>query len=322
MPKNIVVCCDGTGNEFSQNNTNVVRLFEVIKKHPDEQVAYYDPGVGTFGMEMIGLITGYGITQNIKDAYEYLMNRYEKDDFIYLFGFSRGAFTVRALAGMIEKCGLLEKGSGNMIDYAVQMYKGEDNDALAADFKKTFSRECPVYFIGVWDTVKAVIPFSKIARFQGHRLHDKVKFGIHALSIDEKRKQYAPELWDETKKAKDQMIEQVWFAGVHSDIGGSYAEPGLADITLKWMLEHARTAGLLLNPDAFDNIHPNHFDLLHDSRTGNGGIWKLFPPKSRKIPEGSKIHSSVFERLQHPELIEKGKKEYKPDNLPASRVIV
>lgn len=322
MGKRIVVCCDGTGNEFSSSNTNVVNLFQIIEKNPTDQVAYYDPGVGTFGPELVSLTTGYGITGNIRDAYEYLMDRYVDGDQVYLFGFSRGAFTVRALAGMVHKCGLLHKGSLNMIDYAVKMYKGRDNDRLATDFKQAFGRDCNIFFIGVWDTVKSVIPFSKIARFEGHRLHPSVKYGYQALSIDEMRGPYAPEPWDESVPVEGQTIEQVWYAGVHSDIGGSYSEPGLSNITLKWMLEKARATGLRLLEDEFNRIVPDEYDMLHDSRLGNGGIWKLLRKKPRKIPENAKIHYTVIERKDHPDRIKKGKKEYDPINLPATYQVV
>ena len=307
MAKKIVVCCDGTGNEFEKHNTNVVQIFEMVKKEPDFQVAYYDPGVGTFGNRYLGFIAGYGITQNITDAYEYLMNRYEDGDQVFLFGFSRGAFTVRALAGMLRKCGLLHKGSNNLIEYATNIYRGKNNAELAAKFKETFARPCPVYFIGVWDTVKALFPFSKIARFHDNYLNQEVSFAYHALAIDERRKQYAPELWQEDKPISGQVIEQVWFAGVHSDVGGSYAEKGLADVALKWMIEKAEACGLEFDKCKVAEIHPDPLALLHNSR---GSFWKFLPPKTRTIPPGAKIHSSVFERVKNKN------SNYNPENLP------
>lgn len=308
--KNVVVCCDGTGNQFGTHNTNVIRLFQVIEKNTDTQMAYYDPGVGTFGSRyqaLIGLATGYGITRNIKDAYEYLMNRYEDGDHVYLFGFSRGAYTARALAGMLYKCGLLQKGSINLMDYAVDIYKTRDNHDVARQFKETYCRECPVHFIGVWDTVKALIPFSQIARFTDHRLNPQVKFGYHALAIDERRDPYKPELWDETDLPAHQTIEQVWFAGVHSDVGGSYLDPGLADVTLKWMLENAQARGLLVKQEELAEIIPNPYGKLHDSRDG---LWNLLPGGPRKIPAGVKVHASAFARKENP------KSAYNPPNWP------
>ena len=127
MPKNIIICCDGTGNEYGQQNTNVVKLYEAIVRD-EQQIAFYDPGVGTFsilGRELgrrvgigLGKAFGAGVQRNIEDAYRYLMDRYEPQDKLFLFGFSRGAFTVRALAGMLNRCGLLEKGSMNLVPYA------------------------------------------------------------------------------------------------------------------------------------------------------------------------------------------------------------
>ncbi len=130
MPKNIIICSDGTGNEFGETNTNVVGVFKAIVRN-QEQVAFYDPGVGTFDVlgrtigkkvgYLMGFAFGWGVQKNIEDAYEYLMNQYEPGDHVYLFGFSRGAFTVRSLAGMLTKCGLLQKGSKNLLPYASEM---------------------------------------------------------------------------------------------------------------------------------------------------------------------------------------------------------
>ncbi len=121
MSKNIIICCDGTNNEFKERISNVVKLYQAIEKNkPKEQIAFYDPGVGTLDLKYFGLALGSGITENLQDAYKYLMDNYEKDDRVYLFGFSRGAFTVRSLAGLIYKCGLLTKGSDNLIKYAIK----------------------------------------------------------------------------------------------------------------------------------------------------------------------------------------------------------
>jgi len=166
--KNIIICCDGTGNEYGSNNTNVVETYALATKS-SEQIVYYDPGVGTGGWEYDestgGLsaksdgATGNGLQNNVLDAYKFLMQCFEEGDKIYLFGFSRGAFTVRSLAGMLYKCGLLRSDNDNLIEYASKLYN--NNDDTASGFKTTFCRPCPVFFIGVWDTVKSLVLNAK-----------------------------------------------------------------------------------------------------------------------------------------------------------------
>ena len=145
--KNIAICCDGTGNEFGQNNTNVVETYLALDKD-DDQIAYYDPGVGTGGWEyheergelraMGDKATGYGLQKNVEDAYRFLVDHYEEGDCVYLFGFSRGAFTARSLAGMVFKCGLLRAGHDNLVEYASKIYNTEDNAEVAAGFLEAF----------------------------------------------------------------------------------------------------------------------------------------------------------------------------------------
>ena len=164
--KNIVICCDGTGNEYGKNNTNVVETYGLAKKS-STQIAYYDPGVGTGGWtydEESGKLraftdqgTGSGLQKNVNDAYRYLMEVYEEQDHIFLFGFSRGAFTVRSLAGMLHKVGLLERNADNHLEYAAKIYNRRTNARVAAGFRATFSRPAPVHFIGVWDTVESLV---------------------------------------------------------------------------------------------------------------------------------------------------------------------
>ncbi len=324
--KNIVICCDGTGNEYGDNNTNVVKLFSLIAKDPRKQIAFYDPGVGTFSApgawtklakaytKVLGLAFSYGITKNIEDAYEYLMDKYEEGDNVYLFGFSRGAYTVRALAGMLYKCGLLQKGSNNLIPYTSRMYRKGKPD-VADGFKKTFSRECKPHFVGVWDTVKSVGLFIP-RKFPNTKLNPDVANGYHALSIDEQRSKFQPNLWDEVDSGQttnsDQTIEQVWFAGVHSDVGGYYKEAGLSNIALKWMLSKAFHCGLIVDTKTIESIDGNHKDKLHNSLLPFFwivGWWrrKIVDKEKYEIPY---IHESVYKRISECE-------DYKPSNVPS-----
>ena len=319
--KNIVICCDGTGNEYGPNNTNVVKLYQAVIRDK-EQIAFYDPGVGTFNFLgrvlgrrvgiLLGQAFGAGLQQNVEDAYRYLMDRYQTGDQVFLFGFSRGAYTVRALAGMLHKCGLLQKGSNNLIPYASKIYNKRNNACIASGFKKTYCHKCTPYLIGVWDTVGSMgWLWSK--KYFDTTFHQDVTYGYHAISLDEKRKKFPVSLWDERRQHALQMIEQVWFPGVHSDVGGWYDETGLSDIALKWMLDNAKDKGLRLKDGWVDKLNPNHTDLIHESRTG---LWRVWCPAVREIPESAKIHKSVFDRMND------GQTNYQPQNLPANYTVM
>ena len=313
--KNIVICCDGTGNEFGRNNTNVVLTYMLAEKD-EKQVVYYDPGVGTGGWEYEeesgGLrakgdqATGRGLQKNVEDAYRYLMATFRPDDRIYLFGFSRGAFTVRSLAGMLHKCGLLRSDAANFVEYAGKIYNSTNVDGMASEFRAEFGRPCPVHFVGVWDTVESLVMNAR-KRFHDATLNPEVSNGFHALAIDEVRRDFPPSLWDETALAPGQTVEQVWFAGVHADVGGWYEERGLSNITLHWMLEKAHACDLRIDRGRLAKYAPNPHDLAHESYDG---LWRLRGRETRVIPSGARVHSSVSERM------EQGDNNYAPDNLP------
>ncbi|MDQ7050973.1 MAG: DUF2235 domain-containing protein [Enterobacterales bacterium] len=312
--KNIIICCDGTGNEYGSNNTNVVETFALAKKN-SKQITYYDPGVGTGGWEYDestgGLsaksdsATGHGLQKNVLDAYQFLMECYEEGDRVYVFGFSRGAFTVRSLAGMLHKCGLLRADNDNLVDYASKIYNTKNNTEIAKGFKKTFARDCPVYFIGVWDTVKSLVLNAK-KKFHDAKLNPEVSFGYHAVSIDERRKDFPEYLWDVTNKIKGQVIEQVWFAGVHADVGGWYHERGLANISLQWMMKKAKSCGMLVDNKVLNQFKADPYDIQHEEYKG---FWRFRGTHKRQIAEGSFIHESVKKRLDK-------NIGYKPKNLP------
>lgn len=311
MPRNIVVCYDGTGNEYGDTNTNVVRTFEAIERD-GQQVAFYDPGVGTFSYlgrkigrragTLLGQAFGLGLVENIEDGYEYLMNTHVPGDKVFILGFSRGAFQARVLADYIHKMGVLQKGSQNLIPYATKLYFGRDNKDICDGFKAAYCHPCETHFVGVWDTV-ASLGYLSGRKFSDSILNSDVKFAYQAAAIDEKRKKFPVSLWDEDKRPETQTMEQVWFAGVHSDIGGGYRERGLSSIALIWMMEKAEGAGLRLRDDWRDGIVENPSGKLHESREK---FWKLWPPAPRKIPEGAKIHRSVQKRMSggdyHPPL--------------------
>lgn len=320
--RQIVLCCDGTGNRFSKNNTNVVLTFSHLERD-ERQAPFYDPGVGTFstiplpfkGAQNVGTLLGkafgIGVADNVADAYEFLMNHYRDGDEVYVFGFSRGAYTARLLTGVIARVGLLRKDNKNLISEAIRMaLKHRDDVALQDDFKRMFARDCRINFLGVWDTVSSLWNWSPLTVFKDNFLASSVVHARHAIAIDEQRKKFPVTLWNESQIAPRQTIKQVWFAGVHSDVGGWYEERGLSDIALEWMLKEAKEQGLYLSEDWQGALNGDALGPLHQSRKG---FWKVWRRHNRRIPEGALIHQSVKTRMDA--------QDYEPD-LPARYTFV
>jgi uncharacterized protein (DUF2235 family) len=363
MPRNIVICCDGTGNQYGSANSNVVKLYGTLSAQ-DKQTAYYHPGVGTMGArnalsaagkwwtEVRGLAFGYGLSDNIADVYSFLMQEFHPgDDRIFIFGFSRGAYTARALCGFLHMFGLLTPGNEALIPYALRLYKGNDpcKFEIAGGFKSTFSIPCSPYFLGLWDTVSSVgWILDPIHAKGGHLPYTAALPGVsilrHAVSIDERRAFFRQNLIHEPLP-ESQNLKQVWFAGVHSDVGGSYAEAesGLSKIALRWMLCEAQSAGLLLDSQKVTDVlggevpyvRPDAKAQLHKSLHGFWWLGEFWPKlffypvsvpgqgapqwkrgitvnlgRSRLIPNGVHIHQSVFERMREKST------NYRPKNLP------
>lgn len=306
-PRNLVVCCDGTGNTFGTRNTNVVRLYGYLVKD-QTQLTYYDPGVGTLSppsvltkigrsaFQLWGLAFGQGITGDIEDAYKFLMDNYKPGDRVFLFGFSRGAYTVRALAGMIHRCGLLPKGSDNLIRYVTKMYL-DGEPKLQEDFKQFFSpgNECKPHFVGVWDTVTSVSFFRPMV-FSDARLNPDVRHGRQALAMHERRGMYEPFLWAPAN-ATGQALKQLWFTGVHSDVGGGYPDRGLADNSLDWMAQEAHDQGLNLLPGWKQDLRPAPRGATHNPLLP---FWWALPFHRRAIGRGAEFHPSVAARHADP----------------------
>lgn len=305
MAKNIVICCDGTQAKYDvrSRNTNVVRLFERLAPDGTQQFSYYDPGVGTYSRMNTGpgrwvsnllvSISGVGLTSNgwidgVHKAYGYLMDQYQPGDRVFLFGYSRGAYTVRVLAGLLHRCGLLTRGSDNLIPYVTHI-----KDDVAGDFKATFSRPCRVHFIGVWDTV-ASVGLVRRRYFRNTRLDPGVRFAYQALALDERRRHFRASMWDESEIPDGQVIQQVWFPGCHGDVGGQEADRGISDIPLAWMLEHAQERGLLLAGGWRVGLRPNATARIRRSDTG---IWRLWT-RDRPVGQGAKVHRSVVRRWE------------------------
>ena len=309
MSKNIVVFSDGTAKEGGQGpNTNVYKLFNLIEDRTVDQVAFYDRGLGTGWRKISGSAFGVGISKNIQECYEFIFENYQSGDQIYLFGFSRGAFTVRSLSGFLDLFGILPKSRRELIDDAYDIYRIRDQHKRGAEAKEFLSRHhtmrCEIKFLGVWDTVGALglpVPIGFMDgwgpfkhEFHNTALADNVKHGCHALSIDEKRAAFRPTFWKENA-----LVEQVWFPGVHSDVGGGYPEHDLSDITLEWMVKKAKADGLKIYHNHKVTVDPNADGVLHDSRSG---IARLFRKKQRTIDSECgkpKVHQSVLDRANN-----------------------
>ncbi|MEX0928721.1 MAG: DUF2235 domain-containing protein [Balneolales bacterium] len=291
--KRLILCCDGTWNRADRVHdnvppTNVVKMtYRIAARDGDiPQVVYYGHGVGTGNIidRYTGGAFGHGLEDNILDAYRFLVVNYEEGDEIFLFGFSRGAFTARSLSGLIRNCGILKRASAGNYRKALNLYqkqgKGPDHPESVA-FKKKHSvcggKDIRIKFIGVWDTVGALgIPFVGFHRFtrRRYRFHDTklsslVEYAYQALAIDEHRAPFKPSLW-QLKPKPDQTIEQVWFCGAHADVGGGYPSTSLSDITLDWMISKARIAGLVFDETAVQAFPfaPDPLGKLHNSKQG------------------------------------------------------
>jgi len=366
MPRNIVVCCDGTGDQYGSANSNVVNLYWTLSAQ-DKQTAYYHPGVGTMGArnaltgagkwwtKVRGLAFGYGFSDNIADVYSFLMGEFNPGDKIFIFGFSRGSYTARALCGLLQMCGLLTPGNEALIPYALRLFKSNDprKFEIAAGFKTTFSVPCTPYFLGLWDTVSSVGWILDPIYTKGGRLpYTATLPGVsvirHAVSIDERRAFFRQNLVHEPAPV-NQDVKQVWFAGVHSDVGGSYpeAESGLSKIALRWMLCEAQSAGLLLDAQKVIDVlggqlpyaPPDPKGKLHKSLHGFWWLGEFWPKlvshpvpvpgqtepdwkrsirlnlgRTRFIKNGAHIHQSVFDRMHADST------KYRPKNLPQQYV--
>jgi uncharacterized protein (DUF2235 family) len=356
MPKNLVLCCDGTANEFAQDRTNVVKLFFTLVHEPAQQVAYYHPGLGTMEppgaltkysrsiTKLMGQAIGYGLEADIRDAYVYLMNHFEDGDLVFMFGFSRGAYTTRAVTALLHMYGLIRPGNEPLVPYAIRMMMAIKNiqDSgpaasqklkdqlnqyfqLAKQFKDHFCRtSCKPHFVGVWDTVSSVGWFENPVRLPYTTNNPDIQIGRHAIAIDEHRAFFRTNLWHPTDAGGPKDLKQVWFPGVHCDVGGGYpeAESGLSKIALDWMLREATAANLLVDPtrvalvlgragDGF--VLPDPKAMMHESLTPAWWICEFVPKRHwdwkkqkeghqmnlfrrRTIPPASTIHQAAYDR--------------------------
>ena len=329
MPKKIVICCDGTGNQIEQSQSNVLKLYRILKDDR-RQLSYYHPGIGTMGANngwdifkqkirsVFGLITGAGIDKHVLHAYDFLARNYAKGDELYFFGFSRGAYTIRVLAGFINAIGLLKPEQLHLTPYALAAFKNMKSDERTTEtmlFEQALKVNFPtIRFMGLWDTVSSILvprsdrilsipSFQHLAFTQENSMIEKVR---HAISIDERRRMFRPYLWTDEGEyrtnpynaagARVQDIEQRWFAGVHSDVGGSYDEvdSGLSKYSLSWMLDEVGP-GLLINKQTRNQIAKGHQRAnsswqyskpapdakMHNSLTAGWWLVEIWPKKTK-----------------------------------------
>jgi uncharacterized protein (DUF2235 family) len=334
--KRIAIFCDGTWNTPDKMKdgklcqTNVVKMANALSPKSLDgtaQVLYYDTGIGSEGSvtkRVFDGATGSGISEKIQQAYRFIINTYEKGDELFLFGFSRGAFTVRSLSGLIRNSGILKPENLNLVPKAFSIYRSrhprfQPREIEATLFRKTYAVEetTRIKFIGVWDTVGA-LGNPLILKGLGHRknqFHDtelssRIDYAYHALAIDEHRENFEATLWLQQPHSTGQVLEQVWFAGVHSNVGGGYSESGLSDIALHWMLGKAQSCNL-----NFDSLVLNP-DQLASIRESYKGFYRLKPKLYRPIDKADPKEGNTNESV-HPTVVERYMKDatYRTKNL-------
>ncbi len=358
MPRNLIICFDGTHNEFGSKNTNVVRLVQTLERNSSLQHVYYDPGVGTLPepgvwtwlgkkiSELWGLAFGSGLTWKVGEAYSFLMDYWEPGDQIFVFGFSRGAYSARILSGLLHSIGLLPHGNYNLIPYVLRLYEagGKKNDKyfrLNNEFRKTFARrideadKCrrvPVHFLGLWDTVSSVGWAWERGRFPFTTENSSVNIIRHAVSLDERRWFFRQNLMTKTG---DQDLQERWFPGVHSDVGGGYQgeekEGGLWRLSFRWLMDEAKKAGLRIDQNKLDHLlaagtSQPWAEPKHESLWGPWWVAEFFPKmtwrsklgislpavglgRHRKVPKDALIDQSTLLRIRDDNL------NYSPHNL-------
>ena len=339
--RRLIVCADGTWNSNDEQKghpTNVVKMTRAILPVAGDgtsQVVYYHQGVGTGGWldRWFGGAFGQGLSGNVMQCYRFLVDNYVDPnsdgagDEIFLFGFSRGAFTVRSLAGFIRNVGILKPEHAHRIEEAYEHYRDPGDDwhpagPKATAFREAYARDVPaIRCVGVWDTVGSLGvptrgPLGKFTRkkygFHNVGLSGRVENAFHALAIDERRGPFAPSLWELTdedlRKSPQQRVEQVWFAGVHSNVGGGYPDSGLSDIAFLWMMERAAACGLAFDDRfvraavkaAVDGELYNSFSIAYKALGPH--VRDICPPRTdaKGVPVHTfeRVHESALERRQ------------------------
>ncbi len=299
--RNLIIGCDGTWNSIETPTlTNVAKLLNACAAK--DQVAHYEEGVGAAHWEALpGGIVGAGMDRQILGAYRFLEKRFadadwaREDNRVFIFGFSRGAYAARRLAGLIAQCGVPANDTDTELAWRLYLRR----DSINVEELKRRGRlfDIPVEMLGVWDTVKTTTDED----FNDHDLPGCVTAGYHAMAIDEKRVFFPVLKWNPGAR-----VRQTWFPGVHADVGGGYPECGLSDIALQWMIDLACGHGLRFKAGAVNKLNRDPCGTLHNSCEG---IWEAFGQCLRTIDESETVHASARERMQK-------MADYPPPNLP------
>jgi len=383
MSRNIVVLSDGTGQVGGKGrDTNVYKLFRMLEDRTDQQIVFYDQGLGTDGRPISGNAFGAGFRNNLLQCYKFIFENYKSGDKLFLFGFSRGAATVRSLASFIHYFGILPMARPKLIEQAYKIYANrrqpkrsqpeageaeekrtlreklaaralklidnaayqvnrvlhEDLDEQAAEFTRAHPNQwVSIECLGVWDTVPALglVPTAALNflidrvpawkhQYHDFKLHPSVRNAYHALSIDDDRKWFFPSLWKEYDPSRQKM-EQVWFGGAHTDVGGGFWQAGFSDLALEWMVQKTVQHGLRLffGSRRYWNftVAPDATDAIHPPRVGIGRIYKfgirepVWDREAYRLFGPPKIHESVLERArQDPSYRPWILKNYPPDD--------
>ncbi|MCB1677670.1 MAG: DUF2235 domain-containing protein [Halioglobus sp.] len=332
MGKNLLICFDGTWNTPDNDadiegstDTNVRLFYEACDKlAPDgrKQLKWYDKGVGTsWYNKLAGGLFGVGLSRNIRQGYAWLVDNYTEGDDIFIIGFSRGAYTARSLVGMLRNCGLVRRAVGNkrrrdeVISEGYQLYRARDDGAdtpSALMFRERYANAVSVKFIGVWDTVGALgIPVNSFDWFNRrfYEFHDTelssiVRHAYQALATDEHRENYRATLWD-PKEKPNQVMQQQWFAGAHSNVGGGYRTHALSNVALKWLLEKAADCGLGLQAQAIPRVTKRNYTgpVIDSYQDFLGGLYRITRDRYMR-PVGATahgmegVHESLLERYK------------------------
>ncbi len=340
--RRIAVFCDGTWNSpvVKDEVTNVYKLSQALTARGadgTEQIGQYHAGIGTSGGRLRRVFdgaTGYGLSRNIRTAYHRLAEVFQPGDELFLFGFSRGAFTVRSLGGFIRNCGILRRDQLSRVDEAFALYRRRDakshpREPMAVAFRAEHSYETRIRVIGVFDTVGAlgnplVLSGGRLSlsrnRFHDLKLSSTVDNAYHAVAVDEQRRKFEATLWDEAdEEVPGQVMRQAWFAGVHSDVGGGYgAPPGgatVSDNALQWMARAARECGLGLNLE----LMPDPFAPLHESRRSYYRLWRPYLRPVNTTPHDAPAATVARSQSLHESLVTRYRgttpPPYRPRNL-------
>lgn len=330
MSRNLIVSCDGTWNSPDQEDNGIAAPTNVVKIHNalapldqsgEQQLAYYHPGVGTEGIfdKITGGAFGTGLSEHLMSAYRWLAQTYKPGDRIFLFGFSRGAFTARSLGGMLglgllDLTGIDSKESWKRVEKAYSNYRDKPeqrNPEWASGQDWALDATVKIHFLGVWDTVGALgIPddlellniLDRKSRWAFHdtELGAHIVTARHAIAIDEKRSSFTVTRWSEVPDGVDAV--EKWFPGVHCDVGGGYAETDLSDGALRWMMEAAEASGLQVRSRVQEHIHPNALGVIHNSFKGAFAKLRSRPRNIPNFAQPEHFHQSALDRQANPPL--------------------